>query len=71
MPVSTECAATLLSFRYPSNNNNNDNDNDNRDDDDYDHDYKCPGGNCSLGESSGFHQEAAATRSQWYGSSAN
>ena len=24
MPVSTECAAALLSFRYPSNNNNND-----------------------------------------------
>ena len=23
MPVSTECAAALLSFRYPSNNNNN------------------------------------------------
>ena len=23
MPVSTECAAALLSFRYPSNNDNN------------------------------------------------
>ena len=28
MPVSTECAAALLSFRYPSNNNNDDDDDD-------------------------------------------
>jgi len=34
MPVSTECAAALLSFRYPSNNSNDDDDGDD-DDRDY------------------------------------
>ena len=31
MPVSTECAAALLSFRYPSNKHNHDDDNDDDD----------------------------------------